>query len=583
MFDGKRSRRDCLLPIAVALIVAMVGAFGWAAASATAKPAADVTSQTTAVLTVGKVETGVEGTAYKYMDMKWDDQVGQPVDPVRVFAPGAVDWVRKYFPSYIGTDDEPTADFINLSAEGTRDFADRLLAAIQAGTVRLPSTESDFSNFIPTSADDDAIIFKLAMGGYVIKLGNGSKRVYQPIMTFVKPQWDEGAEGYRLEVKDVDGGASNEARAKSKVIESTKTVHGKLKTHGQIGEDLLYQIKTPIPHYPTHATNQRFGVQDSPGPGLSIRQDSVRVKIEGDADLPTSAYSVTEIPADATHSAGIKVEFSSNQYREKLAMAGKIGKSLIVEYTGSLNDKAPIKDGTSNSAWPLLPKSIYDSEGGEYTSPPPPAAVTTVYTYGIRATKVMKGNGNILLSGATFELYKQSSGKSKSSKKKDARDATAVKVKQAAGTTGADASGKYIVHPEGTSAIISGKDGTVQIDGLGAGTYELKEVRAPNGYTLPANPITTITIRDDNRNDGSDGKPAEPDGKPDTTSMVNGGPATLDASDNRITFKIENRRADFKLPETGAMGAAVFAVIGMALVAISSVLVIIRRRARRSS
>ena len=576
MFDGKRSRRDCLLPIAVALIVAMVGAFGWACAPATAKPAADsVTSSTTATLSVTKVEMGVEGMAYRYMEVKWKDEVRQPVEPVHVFASNVADWVKEHFPSYIGANNEPTAEFINLSADRTRDFADRLLAAIQTGTVHLPPTESNLSNFIPMNEGDAGIVFDLVMGGYVIRLGNGSRRVYQPIMTFVKPKWDEATTRYTLEINDVDGGAGSEARAKSKVIESKKTVAGKQKTHGQIGEDPLYQIKTPIPNYPSHATNQKFGVQDSPALGLDIQENTVQVKIEGDSEpLPASAYMVTTVPSDDSHAAGIKVEFNNQQYRKHLADAGKVGKVLIVDYRAKLNVKASIKDGTSNSAWPLLPKSNYSPESGDYTSPPPPAAVTTAYTYGIRATKIAKGNKKSPLPGAKFKLYKQSS-------EKDGGTAE-VKVTQATESTGTAASGKYIVHPEGPHTITSGDGGMLQIDGLGAGTYQLQEIEAPSGYALRTKPIT-ITIYDDKRNDGSDGKPDEPDGKPDATSTVDGKAVTLDSGDNRLTFMIGNKKTDFKLSETGAMSAAVFAVICMALVAISSVLVIIRRRVRRSS
>ena len=576
MFDGKRSRRDCLLPIAVALILATVGAFGWATTSATAEPAAgSLTSATTALLKVTRVETSVEGTAYKYMEVKWSDSVRQPVEPVYMFASNVAGWVREHYPSYIGADNAPTVQFTNLNAERTRDFADRLLAAIQNGTVSLPATASDFSNFIPITDDDAAIVFNLSMGGYVIRLGNGSRRVYQPIATFVKPKWNDAASNYELEVNHVDGAANNEAKAKSKVIESKKTVAGKQKTHGQIGEDLLYRIETPIPRYPTHATNQKFGVQDCPALGLDIQRSTVQVYVDGEsAPLPAGAYSVTEVPADASHAAGIKVEFSNRQYRDRLAEAGKAGRSLTVEYKARLNVKAPIKNGTNNSAWPLLPRSNYSPESGDYASQPLQTALTTVYTYGIRATKVAKGGRKLPLPGAKFQLYKKPSGKNGS--------ATEVKVTQATEGAGTAASGKYIVHPEGAHTITSGNGGMVQIDGLGAGTYELREVSAPDGYALRSKPIT-ITIHDDRRNDKSDGKHNEPDGKPDATSTVDGRVVTLDSKDNRLTFMIENGRADFMLPETGAMGAAVFAVIGMVLVAISSVLVIIRRRARRFS
>ncbi len=476
------------------------------------------------------------------------------------------------FKQYIDGQNGPTTQFRTLTTANTRLFADALLGAIAEGTVKLAENKSS----APIEGDDTSVHFKLPMGAYVIKLGNGSTRVYQPIVTFVRPMLQGDNKSYKLEVRDVDGAARNTAEAKSKEIASTKTVvgkdgSGKTKAHSQIGDNLNFMIKTPIPNYPPHTSKKKFGVQDHPTPGLTINADSVKVRIEDESGslTKTTHYSMSTLTAEAgKHSEGFKVEFDKTQYEQKLAAAGEKGLNLIIEYTGMLNGEAPIRGGTENRAQALILSDNYDSEG-RYTEAGTRPTVTKVYTYGVKLTKVDAKRKDKKLEGAQFELRRRSS---KDLLKKN-NQTTEVKVKR----NGAD--GKYIVSPEGTDTIISGEEGLIQIDGLGAAdTYELTEIRAPEGgYALPAEP-TTIDIRDEKT--GKNG-PREPDGIPDDTSVIGGRFVKVD-SDNRLSATLTNKKANFKLPRTGAIGAVVFGVFGVALVAVSvAVVVVHRRKARR--
>ncbi len=592
MFDGKRSHRGRLLTIAVALVSAMVGAFGLTSASATANPAAapvgNVTSTAEATVTVTHLEAGVEGTAYQYMRVNWDDTVGQPGVPEYLFEKMVADWMRKNkdFKDYIDDKDGPTVTFRKLNSADTRVFSDRLLAAIVKGEVKLSPPQNPQRAAVSSGSDDSdnaQLSFRLPMGAYLIGLSNGVSRVYQPVGTYIRPRYDEAARSYRLEVGNIDGTPSDtNFDAKSKEITSTKTVNTKKKTHSQIGETLNFQVTTPIPHYPDGALNKKFGVQDHPHPGLTVAMGSIEVRIEGEqAPLVLNEHYTTDTldaATDGKRGLGFRVEFNADQYEKKLAAAGKAGKKLTVTYTGTLNGKAPIQGGTHNRAQPLIPTNIYDFASG-YTDPLPRPAVTTVYTYGIRFTKVDSQNRNNGLKGATFKLYKGKNG------------ATEVNVGEK--TTGAVAgkgtgvaTGAYVVQAGsgGSTPIISGENGQLQIDGLGAGVYRLQEIKAPGGgYALPNKPIV-IEIKDEQTEGESGDKSAEPDGVPDSTSRIDGNRATV-GTDNRLIYTFTNRKADFKLPETGAIGAVIFGVLGVALVAASVTLVVVhrRRKAKRSS
>ncbi|NMN01999.1 SpaH/EbpB family LPXTG-anchored major pilin [Bifidobacterium panos] len=606
MFEGKRCRRG-VLPVALVLIMAIAAAFGLVSTSVAAdSPDVDVSdylSEQTVKLTVRDVEKGVTGTAYRYANPDWNTTENQPLSSKYIFEDQVADWMRSQmrggaFKQYITgerRDNYATADFRRLKATQMHTYADALLAAITKNEVALPADEI----FKCSETDDTSISFELKMGGYLIALSNGTNRVYQPIATFVMPEWDKSAGKYKLKAEDVEGTAGDTVEAKSKKITSTKTMkvhnggavnkNGR-SAHGQIGDTFIFQVVTPIPYYPPEAANKDFTVQDWPASGLTIIPSTIEVwigdKESRDEELTEDKenkgeghYSQETVQAQSENNRGMgfKVTFNKDQYEKKLAKAGRDGKKLTVEYKGTLNSGAPVKNGTKNRAHPLIPKNLYKS-GTDYATPTP--ADTEIYTYGIKITKVGKaGKDKSGLPGAEFELYRGVGNGEPGNK---------VALKQQVADAGAAPStGKYVVQigsgGTATTTITSGPEGLLQIDGLDAGTYILRETRAPGGYTLRAKPIK-IVIRDSNF-----------DGVPDTAtagsavgkikpSTIAGRPAKVD-DNNRLTYDLTNKKANFKLPKTGAIGAAIFGVVGVALIVTSAVLVVVhrRRKTKRSS
>ena len=172
---------------------------------------------------------------------------------------------------------------------------------------------------------------------------------------------------------------------------------------------------------------------------------------------------------------------------------------IVVTYSATLSENATAGDYI-NTAWVTYP------EGQSSES------VVTVKTYGISIFKYDQSNPEQGLSGAEFLLYQQTT------------------------------EGGMIEDSQVT--VSSGEDGIARFDGLDAGTYYLKETKAPEGY-VASSEILTITI------------PEDADG---TTNVVS------------VQF------ANSPIPHTGGMGTAMFTVGGAAILAAAGALFVVSRR-----
>lgn len=213
----------------------------------------------------------------------------------------------------------------------------------------------------------------------------------------------------------------------------------------------------------------------------------------------------------------------------------KANDKIVISYTATVNNKAVVGlNGNANDSW----LAYGDSSNTKST----PKSETITYTWDVDVLKYANGDESKVLKDAQFVLL--NSAKTKV--------ATVVNGKltgwadvPAAGTDGT------ITWPANT-VLTTNDSGKIEIDGLDADTYYLREVKAPDGYNKLAND-TEVKITGATKGDG------------DTLSYTT------------VVAKVENKSGT-ELPSTGGMGTTLFYVIGGMLTLGAAVLLITKRR-----
>jgi LPXTG-motif cell wall-anchored protein len=143
-----------------------------------------------------------------------------------------------------------------------------------------------------------------------------------------------------------------------------------------------------------------------------------------------------------------------------------------------------------------------------------------------------------------------------------------------------------------TGEVTTAPDGTMEINGLKAGTYYLKEISAPTGY-IKDSKVHTIVIDAKIENvdvtetvEGIEVTYSVPtlksytitiDGNESSYEMTLDGPNLSSVTPAESTSEIVNTKG-FALPSTGGIGTTIFYVVGGLLVAMAAVLLVTKRR-----
>lgn len=218
------------------------------------------------------------------------------------------------------------------------------------------------------------------------------------------------------------------------------------------------------------------------------------------------------------------------------------GATITVTYTAHLNDKAYVNTAggsTSNINKVYLTYSNNPKDESSIGKTPESTPVY-VYTYQLNNTKHQDTEKGPALEGACFRLYSDEACTDQSEVQLYQKDGFYYPIK--------DVLGKEAVEMK------SAANGTFNVKGLDAGTYYLKEITPPDGYS--ACKVIPVTIKaDHSRND-----------------QVN-----LEGSN--LTNDIVNIKAGgITLPSTGGIGTTLFYVVGGGLMVAAIVLLVTKKR-----
>lgn len=226
-----------------------------------------------------------------------------------------------------------------------------------------------------------------------------------------------------------------------------------------------------------------------------------------------------------------------------------VGKTLVFKYSATLQDAAYDEDGSG-----FVNKEFLDYSNYTTTEKHVP-----VMTYDFDLTKTFKeSTAEQTELTATFNLYTaEEYGKLTDNKSETVAEAMKFK---------SDKYGYYVsAATEDTDENIEAvKGNSVNVRGLGEGTYYLVETATASGYNVLDHAISiTVTATYDK-----------------TTGHVSGGVVSIKngKAESNDAVEVENVKG-FLLPSTGGMGTVAFAVVGLIVMAGAAITLIIKKRA----
>ena len=326
-----------------------------------------------------------------------------------------------------------------------------------------------------------------------------------------------------------------------------KKVNDKNADDVNIGDEVTYTLTSKVPDM-TGYTSYVFNFKDTLSAGLTFKEitsvtvgDTTITKVEAGQEA-NDTYTLTQ--------AGQNITITMNNFLA--SNANKVGQEIKVTYTVTLNKDAVTGfDPNTNKATVEYSNKPGTDDKGESE----PSKVD-VHTFNFTIFKYyLKGETKTGLANAEFELYKANEAG-------DAADTNAkINIVDEGNGVYRQATADEAKVTGFTSAkIVSDADGKVLVKGLVAGTYYLRETKAPEGYNKLLSDIK-IEI-----------KPVydETTGKLTSYSVdytYNGTKTTgtaITSKDNSPEVAVENKTGA-QLPSTGSKGALMVTLAGIVL------------------
>ena len=339
------------------------------------------------------------------------------------------------------------------------------------------------------------------------------------------------------------------------------TVNG---TSVNVGDPVKFRLTAKVPDMASF-DKYTFTMHDTLSEGLTFNEKSVTVTVNGTQIVNNAGtsdkYTLTYPTAKGSKDT-FTIAFSETQLKNLVNHTGGTGEekdfgaTIVVEYTATLNKKALTKDVETNKAY--LEYTNDPSGNGEGTKTPE----ATVYVYDFDLT-VDKFDGtnqtgenpdtSKKLKDAKFVLYRKVTTDGKEKVEYYYWNETDKKV-------------DCVDNVNKASVVTTNDKGAATFNGLAAGTYYLKETKAPDGYNTQKEDAK-VEIKAVYNTDGT------------LKADADGCKLKQDA-EGKHYYQVESiaNKAGAVLPSTGGIGTTIFYVLGSILVLGAAVLLIVKKR-----
>ncbi len=317
-----------------------------------------------------------------------------------------------------------------------------------------------------------------------------------------------------------------------------------------IGDTVTYQLTSKVPDM-TGYNSYTFKFSDTLSKGLDLKE-VLSVKV-GNTTL-TAKKSGTNTYALAYDQAKRTLTVTLNDFYT--SYKNRTGETITVVYTATLNKDAVIgMNPNTNKA--VVEYSNDPITGGTGTSEP---SIVDVHTFDFTIYKYyLKDQNNkddkTALANAEFELYKANEAG-------DAADTNAKIniVDEGKGVYRQATADEAKVTGFTSAKIVSDADGKVLVKGLVAGTYYLRETKAPEGYNKL---LSDIKVEIKANYDETTGKLTSYSVDYTYNGTKTPGNA-ITSKDNSPEVPVENKTGA-QLPSTGSKGALMVTLAGIVL------------------
>ena len=245
-----------------------------------------------------------------------------------------------------------------------------------------------------------------------------------------------------------------------------------------IGDTVEFKITMTIPDYQGSWLSDKlhYNIKDTLTDGLTL--DTSSIKLEGTAVADLFG---TNKKCDSTSVTTSTNGFTLDLYGEDIYQYA--GNTIVITYQAKVNDKAKVNFDSDENKATLKYSTV--ASGTDMSDPM--QDITHHYTFGFDT--LVNGTG----STTTTEITKYGVKTTTELDNKVALDGAQFQLFDSKGKQlRFTADGKYTTETSGTyDYIVSKNNGQLTVTGLDAGTYTLKESKAPLGYALDK---TTYTI-----------------------------------------------------------------------------------------